>query len=219
MSSRRSVYQQGDHVCTLYSSKEEQLAAAVEYVIGGLSRGERCLYICGEHTPTRFRAALKRAGVDVFVAERRGALVLLTKHEAHLAGGKFDPDRMISILHQSVKDALKDGFEGLCAAGDMCWVLDGAPGTERLAEYESRLNAFYKKHRALGLCQYNRNTIPEPFLDHCIATHPVVRVEGLALKNPFYEPPKKAIVRTPERSDKVRAKIQHFADQAQRMSI
>jgi hypothetical protein len=154
--------------------------------------------------------------VDVSVAERRGALVIVTKNEAHLSGGVFDPEKMISLLHQSVKDALEAGFEGLCAAGDMCWVLDGAPGTERLAEYESRLNDFYSKHRALGLCQYNRKTIPEPFLDHCIATHPVVRVEGVALKNPFYEPPKKAMVRSPQRADRIREKIQHFVGVAPR---
>jgi len=43
----RIVYQQGDHVCTLFSSREEQLTAAIEYVRGGLERGERCLYVCG----------------------------------------------------------------------------------------------------------------------------------------------------------------------------
>ena len=42
-SSPRIVYQQGDHVCTLFTTPEEQLQAAVEYISGGLSRGERCL--------------------------------------------------------------------------------------------------------------------------------------------------------------------------------
>jgi MEDS: MEthanogen/methylotroph, DcmR Sensory domain len=126
VASHRMVYQQGDHVCTLYNSKEEQLTAAVEYVIGGFSRGERCLYVCGERTPAQFREALQSHGVDVKAAERRGALMILTKDEAHLKGGSFDPDRMISLLHKAVKDALKAGFQGLCAAGDMCWVNDEA---------------------------------------------------------------------------------------------
>jgi two-component system, chemotaxis family, sensor kinase Cph1 len=100
MSSRRLVYQQGDHICTLYASLEEQLAAAIEYVNGGLARGERCLYVCGEHAPDAFREALQNAGIDVQAEEARGALILLTKQDAHLSGGSFSPDKMISLLHQ-----------------------------------------------------------------------------------------------------------------------
>ncbi|HZU30843.1 MAG TPA: MEDS domain-containing protein [Candidatus Angelobacter sp.] len=196
MASRRLVYQQGDHICTLYASPEEQLQAAVEYVKAGLARGEQCLYVCGEHTPEELRAALQASGVNVKEEEGRGALSLVTKAEAHLKDGHFNANNMISFLHQAVKDALDAGFNGLCAAGDMGWVTDGVPGTEELTEYESRLNEFYANNRALGLCQYNRKSLPSRFLDHCIATHRFVRIEGpIALENPFYEEPGVAIGR------------------------
>jgi hypothetical protein len=186
-------YQQGDHVCTLYTTRDEQLTAAVEYLRGGLSRGERCLYICCEHTPDEFREGLRQAGIDVDADEARGALLLLTKHDGHLKGGSFDPDKMITMLHGAVKDALDAGFAGLCAAGDMSWLLDEADGSERIAEYEARLNAFYPSSRALGLCQYNRSKLPSATLDHGLATHPHVRLDGnILLDNPFYEPPEQA---------------------------
>lgn len=198
MPSRRLVYQQGDHICTIYSSPEEQLSAAIEYVKAGLERGERCLYVCGEHAPDQFRSALQAAGVDVVAEEKRGALILITKHEGHLEGGSFSPDRMIRKLDQAVNDALAAGFKGLAAAGDMNWVLEQAAGTESLAEYESRLNDFYAKSHALGLCQYSAQ-LPKEFLDHCIATHPLIRMDGpVAFENPFYEPPQLAIGRRAE---------------------
>jgi len=31
--SPRLVYQQGDHVCTLFSSREEQVTAAIDYIL------------------------------------------------------------------------------------------------------------------------------------------------------------------------------------------
>jgi hypothetical protein len=196
MSSRRLVYQQGDHICTLYTSPEEQLQAAVEYIMAGLDRGEQCLYVCGEHTPDELRAALQTSGVNVKEEEARGALNLATKNEAHLKDGHFSANNMISFLHQAVKDALDNGFNGLCAAGDMGWVTDGAPGTGELTEYESRLTEFYANHRALGLCQYNRKSLPPQFLDHCIATHKFIRIDGpIALENPFYEESRVAIGR------------------------
>jgi hypothetical protein len=196
MNTARIQYRKGDHVCTLYSTREEQLAAAVEYIRGGLSRGERCLYVVGEHSPDEFREGLRHAGIDVDAEEARGALILLTKHEGHLKGGHFDPDKMIHMLHAAVKDALDAGFAGLCAAGDMSWLLDEADGSERIAEYEARLNEFYPSSNALGLCLYNRNRLPEATLDHCIATHPFVRIErDILLENPFYEPPAQAASR------------------------
>ncbi|HYR27338.1 MAG TPA: MEDS domain-containing protein [Thermoanaerobaculia bacterium] len=194
--SPRIQYQQGDHVCTLYSNRDEQLTAAIDYLRAGLDRGERCLYVCCEHSPDEFRAGLRQAGIDVDAEEARGALLLLTKHDGHLKGGCFDPDAMINMLHVAVKDALDAGFAGLCAAGDMSWLLDEAQGSERIAEYEARLNAFYPSSRALGLCLYNRNRLPAATLDHGLATHPHVRLEGnILLENPFYEAPDQAASR------------------------
>ena len=194
--SRRIVYQQGDHVCALYSTAEEQLNVAVDYIHGGLERGERCLYICGEHSVPEFREALKRSGIDVEREEARGALILNTKHEAHLQGGIFDPDRMIPLLHRAVQDALDAGFTGLCAGGDMSWVLDEAPGSNRLPEYEARLNEFYRSNKALGLCLYNRNSLPSHVVDHSVATHRHIHLEGpILLENPFYELDDRAMYR------------------------
>jgi hypothetical protein len=88
---------------------------------------------------------------------------------------------------------------GLCAAGDMSWLLDEADGSEKIAEYEARLNAFYPSSRALGLCLYNRSKLPGATLDHSLATHPHVRLEGnILLDNPFYEEPAKAARRMPD---------------------
>jgi DcmR-like sensory protein len=204
------VFQQGDHVCTLYTTPEQQLTAAIEYIRGGLSRGERCFYVCCEHEPDQFRAALKQGGIDVEAEEARGAILLATKHDGHLEGGKFDPDKMIALLDKAVKDALAAGFTGLCAAGDMTWVLDAVPGTERLAEYEARLNRFYEASHALGLCLYNLKTMSPAAIDHCLATHKFVRIEGpILLSNPFYELPEQAFSRTAQ-PDKVAAKIKQI---------
>jgi len=206
----RIVYQQGDHVCTLFSSREEQLSAAIDYIRGGLERGERCLYVCGEQSPADLRAELCRHGIDVEAEEKRGALILITKHEGHLKGGTFSAAKMIDMLHGAVKDALDDGFAGLCAAGDMNWLLDDAPGSHEIVEYEALLNQFYAdpRNKALGLCQYNRRTLPARILDTCMATHKHIRVAGpMILENPFYELPEDAMKRA-RTGDAIRQKLE-----------
>lgn len=208
--SPRLSYHEGDHVCTLFGSPEEQLQAAIEYIRGGLSRDERCLWVSCERSVAELRACLQQAGIDVKAVEARGALVLLTKEEGHLKGGSFDPDRMIAMLHQAVKDSLDAGFKGLCAGGDMTWLLDRAPGSERLVEYEARLNHFYQSNHALGMCMYNVRTMPAAILDDCMATHPTVHMEGsILLENPFYELPEKAACRIARPQD-VDRKIQEL---------
>ncbi len=207
MRSPRLVYQQGDHVCTLFSSREEQVNAAIDYIRGGLARGERCLYVCGEQTPDEFRAELRDAGIETDVEEKRGALILITKREGHLKGGSFNASRMIDMLTAAVADALKAGFAGLCAAGDMTWLLDEAPGSHEIVEYEALLNHFYSSNQALGLCQYNRNRLQAKVLDTCLATHRHIRVEGpMILENPFYELPEDAMT-IPRDGDGVEDKI------------
>ena len=57
----------------------EQITAAIDYIRGGLSRGERCLYVCGEQTPDEFRAELRAAGIEHVAEEKRGALVLTAR--------------------------------------------------------------------------------------------------------------------------------------------
>jgi hypothetical protein len=186
---RRSGYQQGDHVCSLFFEPEEQLRIVVEYIKSGLSRGERCLFICCEHPAEDLRGALRVAGVNVDQEEKKGALLILSKEEGPLKSGCFAPDEMIDLLATSVEDALRDGFKGLCAAGDMNWAFGDAPGTHRLAEYEAHLNPFYETSHALGLCLYNLKKVSAQMLEDCLATHRYVRVDGPVLvENPFYEP-------------------------------
>ena len=206
----RIVYQQGDHVCTLFTSREEQIRAAVDYIRGGLSRGERCLCICGEQTPNEFRAELRAAGIGADAEERRGALLLITKREGLLRGGPFKASRMIDMLNGAVADALKAGFAGLCVVGDMTWLLDEA-GSHEIVEYEALLNHFYSTKQALGLCQYNRNRLPPKILDTCLATHRHIRVEGpMILDNPFYELPED-VMTIPRNGDGVDEKIAQLA--------
>jgi hypothetical protein len=121
---------------------------------------------------------------------------------------------MIGLLSTAVEEALRDGFEGLCAAGDMTWLIDEAPGSEELVEYEALLNHFYASNRALGLCQYNRRRLPARVLDHGIATHPTVRIGGpILLTNPFYERPEEAAHRVAE-PDRVNEKIERLSASA-----
>ena len=196
----------GKHICALYQGTEEQLATAAEYIRGGLSRREQCLFICGEQSVPQYRKLLAHSGIDVDREEARGALVLGDK-KSYLPDGVFDPDQMLAMLDRTVKNALTAGFTGLRSAGDMAWLLEDAPGSDRLAEYEAQLNQFCRTHKAIILCLYDRNSLPAAAIDHSLATHRYVHMAGVTLENPFYESDHRSADRQPADPEIVTEKL------------
>ena len=182
-------YRQGEHICVLYDSADEQRSVAAVYIADGLQRGERCFYVAESSAALeQFRATLQSVGADVDQAQRARALVEATFDEAHLVDGRFDSERMLAMLNQAVETALNDGFAGLRTCGDMSWLLRNPPGAYQVVEYEALLNQFFRGVRACGMCQYDCRRLPATLLDHALATHSSAIVDGAHTENPFYEP-------------------------------
>jgi hypothetical protein len=185
---RGREYRRGDHICAAYETPEEQLAIAVHYITDGLRRNERCLYSAGSRDALDdFCRALTAAGADASAAVRGGRLILLTKDEAHLREGRFDAEAMLLMLSGIVEEALNDGHMGLRTCGDMSWLLDEAPGSEQVVEYEALLNQFFSSVRATGMCQYDLTRLPEGLLTHALDKHGTVVVAGRHRSNPYYQ--------------------------------
>ncbi|HEX6323445.1 MAG TPA: MEDS domain-containing protein [Vicinamibacterales bacterium] len=182
-------FAQGQHVCSVYDTREEQLAVAAGYMADGLARSERCLYACDSlDALDRIRAELAKHGVDAAAEEFRGALLLLTSDAAHLEGGSFDGERMLRMLNEAVEAALDAGFTGLRTCGDMSWLLRGAEGSSQALEYEALLNQFFPTVRATGMCQYDRSRLPPHIIEGALARHPWM-VDGRRNRpNPAYQP-------------------------------
>ena len=178
-----------DHLCLIYESQEEQFAAVVPFMRHGLAAGQACMYIADDNTADAVGAALRSGGIDTDAESARGALRILTKRESYLRDGRFDPDAMIAFLAEATAEARADGFSALRVTGEMTWALGGEPGTERLFEYEAKLNYFIPDHDALVICQYNRSRFEPDVILNVIRTHPVVISGGLVCDNCHYVPP------------------------------
>ncbi len=178
-----------DHLCLIYETPEEQFGAIVPFIRFGLRRGERCVYIADQNTADEVLDTLDAAGVDVAGAREKDALSVVTKREAYLRDGYFDPERMLVFLADSVDAALRAGFKALRVTGEMTWALGGAAGSERLMEYESKLNRLLPAADVLAICQYSRRWFPAGMLKQVIETHPIVIHGATVCRNPYYVPP------------------------------
>ena len=178
-----------DHLCMIYETREEQLAAALPFIRNGLERGEKCIYIADDNTAESIVDGMEAGGIDVQSELRAGRLSLLSKQDAYLKQGYFDPDWMIGFIARAEDEAKAAGFYALRITGEMTWVLGGDPGADRLMEYEAKLNYFYPDHDVIICCQYNRNRFPPKVIKDVISTHPLVIYGNTVCRNFYYVPP------------------------------
>jgi signal transduction histidine kinase len=178
-----------DHLALIYDNQNEQLDIIVPYLRMGLERGEKSVFIVDDTSPGAVIAAMERYGVDVEAATASGALAIITKHDAYLKNGEFDPDWMIDFLVEAVEKAKKEGFAALRASGEMSWALGPAGDAHRrLIEYECKLSSFFPAYDMGGICQYNRRRFSPATLMQVIHTHPRLVFRGEVCENPYYIP-------------------------------
>jgi len=178
----------GDHLCCLYETEEEHRALLTPYLRQGLELGEKVLYIVDAYTAETVLDYLRYDGVEVKPYLDSGQLNILTAKDAYMRDGIFNPDGMIELLRNETERALAEGYSALRVTGEMTWALRGLPGSERLIEYEAKLNIFFPGSKCLALCQYDRRRFnPDMILD-VLATHPIAVVGTVIYDNLYYMP-------------------------------
>jgi hypothetical protein len=164
----------GDHYCGIYRTDEDHRAIIVDFIRQGVRKNEKMFYIVNIQTAAQLRATLAKANVNVDELVDKGQLLIVTAKEAYLKDGQFDPEKMIALLGQETDKALAEGYAALRATGEMTWALAGEPGSERLVEYESRLNDFFPTKKCYAVCQYDRRRFDAEMLLDILHTHPKV---------------------------------------------
>lgn len=177
------------HKCLIYDGHpSEQLPVIVPLLMDGLRQNRRCLYLGDPQMLQMVDSALADKGVDIAREIRRGALVF-SCDRSHLRDG-FDPYSMVGMLTDLVDDALRDGFQGLCATGDMMWELGSEKNFDLLLEYEALLEQLFREKPLFGICQYHRKTIPGHAIRDALLAHRSVYIGNeLNHDNLFYIPP------------------------------
>ncbi len=180
----------GDHLCCLYRTEEEHRSLFTPFLRQGLEQHEKVVYIVATHTAKDILDYLRDDGVKVETYLASGQLSILAAHETYLRDGFFDPDRMITLLKTETERALAEGYSTLRLTGEMSWALRGVSGSEKLIEYEAKLNKFLPGSKCLAICQYDCTQFNPKLILDVIATHPIVVLGTEAYDNFYYMSPK-----------------------------
>ena len=182
--------QAGDHLCCLFESDEEHRALLSPFMRQGLERYEKIVYIVDDHTAEQVLAYLSEEGIEVSQFLQSGQLTILSSDESYVEKGVFEPERMVALLQAQTACAAGEGYRALRVTGEMSWALRGLPGSERLIEYEAKLNTFFPGSRCLAICQYDRRKFPPNVLLDVLATHPLAVIGTEVYDNFYFMPPR-----------------------------
>lgn len=179
----------GEHFCCIYQTEAEHRLLITAYLRSGLEQGQKIIYITDTHSPDTILGYLRDDGLEVEPFLESGQLAFKDAFETYLRDGEFDPERMLEQIRQDTQAALEEGFRALRMTGEMTWLLRGLPGSDRVLEYESRLNAALHDRACMAICQFDRRMFEPELLLGIIAVHPQVIVGTEILENSFFIAP------------------------------
>jgi hypothetical protein len=170
----------GEHACSLYRTEEERRSQVAAFLSDGIRSGEKIFYAVDDSSSERVLEYLKGAGIDAAALLKSGQLEVYPTSNVYAPSGSFDVNQMLTRVKMIVDRVLKEGYPGVRATGEATWALRGWPGSEKLAEYELRLNALFPSLRCAALCQYDMTRFRPGLLHNLKATHPVVLAPSLS---------------------------------------
>ncbi|HEV3164172.1 MAG TPA: MEDS domain-containing protein [Isosphaeraceae bacterium] len=177
------------HVCGFFHSQEEEYRVLLPLTKEGFQRGEKVFHIVDpDHRSERMRR-LEEVGVSPAAAWRSGQIEIRAWEEAHLQGGRFEQEAMMTLLAEMLRGARADGFKQARVWANMEWALGQFPGVEDLVEYEARINFFLPKDGDLVVCVYDLSKFGAGVVMDVLRTHPLVIIGGFLHENPFFVPP------------------------------
>lgn len=177
---------EGDHLCGFYRGEAERDAILRPYLAEGLRAGDKCFCIIDASTPDEVVAMFPEAGTE---PGRAPSLGVVHTTQAHLRSGAFDPDLMISFWDETVTEALGRDYSFFRGFAEMTWALREAPGVEKLAVFESKLNEFLPRYPQAILCMYDLTRFSGDVIIDMLKTHPRVLLNGSIFDNPYYVSP------------------------------
>lgn len=179
----------GDHVCSFFDNEEDQAGVICAYARDAFANNEKFIYVHDSLSRVAVLDTLRRGGIDTARHLSSGQLVVIGPENAYLrTDGRFEIDAMLRFCGEQAEEALSQGFDGVKAAAEMSWALKGADGSERLAEYEARLNDIFPGGKVTTICQYDMRLFPDHTLKDVLRSHHIVIIGQDHYDNKFFDP-------------------------------
>jgi hypothetical protein len=176
--------QRPGHICAFFDSRDDEYGVLLPYLKEGVDRGEKIVNVLDAARLEDHERRLRDAGMRVDL----GDVSVAASEDTYLANGRFEIDRMAKFVEDTVANAKAGGCR-VRTAGWMNWLDQDAPGSDRAAEYEARMNLLVPKYDCTFMCVYDLAQLGGQGIVDIISTHPWVILNGAIRKNEKFIPP------------------------------
>ncbi len=174
------------HVCLHFRDRDELWQLFRPYVLAHAKQKQAIVYIHEENSRADVLARLRGEGLDPKRMMADGLLRLLVPSQAYLRTGSFEPERMLDFVEGSILDRRGAGHEAMLVSGEMIWRLSGAPGVERMDDYEMQLNELLVRYPKVTIvCHYDMHRMSSAMALGALCTHPHVQLPSGILPGYF----------------------------------
>jgi hypothetical protein len=170
------------HACAFVSGPDEERAVIDPFLLEGLRKREKAVYIVDPEHRGAHEARLRAGTSSPDLVE------VTTWNDAHLKGGSFDQGRMMAALEDMIHDHAATGQPPMRLVGQMGWVFSSPPGIEQLVAYEASVNEVLNRGRTPTVCVYDVRRLSGSMVMDLLRAHPLTVMNGVLHENPFYTP-------------------------------
>jgi hypothetical protein len=170
------------HACAFVMGPAEECAVIDPFLVEGMSRREKAVYIVDPKQQQEHRARLAVS------APSPDLLDVTTWNDAHLKGGSFDQTRMMADLDALIQAHAATGRPPMRLVGQMGWVFSSPPGIEQLVAYEASVNEVLSRGKTPTICVYDVRRLSGSMMMDLLRAHPLTVMNGVLHENPFYTP-------------------------------
>lgn len=188
-------FEPGIHICQIFNEDDERHGALVNYIISGLQAGENTACFSEKETETTLSSLFGKNGLSYKETQNSGEFSLMKTGEVYFEDGKFEPERMLSLLQEFYENSIKQNRSGARVIGEMLPEIDKIPGGSRLLEYESKVSLLLKKYPINAVCQYDARSFDGSTIMDVLKVHPYMIIRGSVVSNPFFIQPEEFLAK------------------------
>jgi hypothetical protein len=182
-------FEMGTHMCLIYSNEEERKFVISKFIERGIANNEKVGYFAEDVTKSEIFDWLKDINKENNSSSLPENFQVMNAAEVYHPSGKFIPDEMINTIKKFHISSQHEHLAGSRVSGEMEWAVKGVPGSERLMEYESKVNIVVTQFPVTAICQYDVNKFDGATILECLKVHPYMIVKGQIIRNPYYIKP------------------------------
>jgi PAS domain S-box-containing protein len=178
-----------DHICFVYSTKEEQLNIVAILIKAALENGEAILYFLEDNLDMSFYKAIEVIGIDIDRVIADGGFNIIRPKEIYFESGAFNIQAFSECIEKILKCITCKGFKTLRVINELNFIDSSKQEVDALIELEVKLNDLIQNQNIAMLCLYDYNNLKSETIKLVISAHNTIIYDAEVCRNKYYIPP------------------------------